>query len=372
MQKTGFGRDLDLRLETAEVVARMEGFLGRPFTDKECSLGLLSFLVWFAQAEELRRARHPYFEKYVGAVNDSARAAGIEFVTDGLATSGVVEAVTQHFPRFNPTVEARLAIETVRPGGPGHDIWHDSLTRVMILTTRALAYAFCEGRLQAIRSALGEDLNSTIGLAETQIAGWLTPAPARLLRNRTMATVQAVESASSPPARGQSDGSGSGCFARGTAVHVPGGARPIEELHVGDRVVAFNPSSGEPCTRHIRGVRRVDDALVVRLITTLATLDCTPDHHLEGSRGRVAVGSLRPGDLLRAISGPATVISIQRLHERSSAFNLYVEDVSTFLPAGLIAHSHARLGPLRAMLEHTRYATEQRGSAIWGLLPAWG
>ena len=183
---------LYMKLEAAETVKQMQPFVGREFTEKESTLAMLSFLVWYAQAEELRRANHPYFEQYVGAPNVSARGAGIEFMTDGLATPGVVEAVKEHFPRFDPKMEAPLAETPTHAGDAGYDAWQDSLTRVMIITTRALAYSFCNGGLENTRTALANGLEPTLDMAEELVAEWLTPAPARLLRKRTMATVKSL------------------------------------------------------------------------------------------------------------------------------------------------------------------------------------
>lgn len=181
---------LYMKFEAAQAVKQMQPFVGREFTEQEVSLALLSFLVWYAQAEVLRQAKHPYFEQYVGAPNVSARGAGIEFMTDGLATPGVVEAVKKHFPRFDPEIETPLAETPTRAGAPGHEAWDNSLTRVMILTTRALTYSFCNGGLENTRTALANGLEPTLDMAEALVAEWLTPAPARLLRKRTMATVR--------------------------------------------------------------------------------------------------------------------------------------------------------------------------------------
>ncbi|NUU17798.1 hypothetical protein HP550_11120, partial [Cellulomonas humilata] len=95
-----------------------------------------------------------------------------------------------------------------------------------------------------------------------------------------------------------------GCFVPGTPVRGQDGPVPIEQLVVGDKVVAQDPTTGLLTTEVViaTAVRTVPRVLDVRTGGEVVT--CSPEHPfwVEGT-GWCPAGALVPGDLLRTADG---------------------------------------------------------------------
>jgi hypothetical protein len=112
------------------------------------------------------------------------------------------------------------------------------------------------------------------------------------------------------------------CFPAGTAVATEHGAKPIEQVVVGDRVWAKDLRSGE---RHLRTVNGLFTKVADRILTITAggtSIDVTPQHPFwVPGRGWVETGSLKVGDPLESLRGGRPVIT--SITERSSATRVY-------------------------------------------------
>jgi hypothetical protein len=136
------------------------------------------------------------------------------------------------------------------------------------------------------------------------------------------------------------------CFVKGTRIRCPEGDRPIEDLAIGDAIVAFDVRDltcvvGKVAAIHRAMVREVRSivagSIVVRGVTRSHPF-------FEVSRGAfVEAETLRVGDPLLSADGPATITSIfaHELAEPSiEVFNLTVADAPpTFVADCVVVHN---------------------------------
>jgi len=128
-------------------------------------------------------------------------------------------------------------------------------------------------------------------------------------------------------------------FSGETKVVLPGGAtKPIEQMKVGDVVLATDPADGRtvpaPVTNLIvgNGSKHLVD-VGVGGSAGLAVVEATANHPfwVTDTETWVDAGKLRVGDHLRTVDGTdTTVLSIHAHDEVLTVFNLSVQDVHTF------------------------------------------
>jgi hypothetical protein len=146
-----------------------------------------------------------------------------------------------------------------------------------------------------------------------------------------------------PGAEGRWTLTGPACFARGTEITTPEGARPIETLRVGERVTSRDPETGE--------VREVEvRALVPRGTRPIRALELeggrvlhvTDEHPLFDARTRAfrEARALVAGDALLDADGHE--VAIVRVTPAGSApvYDLSVEAPHTFFAEGALAHNY--------------------------------
>jgi RHS repeat-associated protein len=131
---------------------------------------------------------------------------------------------------------------------------------------------------------------------------------------------------------------GCGCLEAGTLVATPEGARPIEEIAVGDFVLAMNEETGEIAPRRVTDLIRPE----AKPLYELRALDgagetemfyATDDHPWRiHDRGWVETVDLRSGDRIDTASDEDLVVTSLTLTERvERTYNLTVADWHTFL-----------------------------------------
>jgi hypothetical protein len=136
------------------------------------------------------------------------------------------------------------------------------------------------------------------------------------------------------------------CFDAGTPVWTMRGQVPIEQVHVGDLVVAQNEATGEISLRPVvRTFTRDGGPIVsVTLKTPVGTqvLDTTEEHpfFVEG-RGWTATQALQPGETVRSLSGPATVEAVSHGLRHTTVFNFEVEGLHDYHvgATGVLVHN---------------------------------
>ncbi|HVQ09342.1 MAG TPA: RHS repeat-associated core domain-containing protein [Allosphingosinicella sp.] len=129
-----------------------------------------------------------------------------------------------------------------------------------------------------------------------------------------------------------------GCLEAGTLVSTPNGLKRIEEVQVGDLVLAMNAETGEiaprPVTALIRPEAKPLYALSVRDIGAETEIfHATDDHPWRvQDRGWVETADLRPGDRIDTAGADDLVVtSLHRSTRVERTYNLTVADWHTFL-----------------------------------------
>ena len=145
------------------------------------------------------------------------------------------------------------------------------------------------------------------------------------------------------------------CFAAGTLVATPEGARAIESIRVGDNVLSRDDRTGETVSRPALQIFVTpDQALVeVRVHGDEAPILATPGH-LFSTRGRgwIAAEKLLPGEPLSLADGDGVVDEVRPHAAHATVYNFEVEETHTYF-----------VGARRALV-HNPTATDCSGSPI--------
>jgi hypothetical protein len=121
-----------------------------------------------------------------------------------------------------------------------------------------------------------------------------------------------------------------GCFAAGTIVWTSHGAVPIEQVKVGDLVLAKDEQSGELVFRLVTAEIVTRQAALLDLSLEQEGREIrlrTTDEHpfwVEG-RGWMRADALVPGSMVDTLGGPATVLALSFTGERTTVHNISVE-----------------------------------------------
>jgi RHS repeat-associated protein len=139
-----------------------------------------------------------------------------------------------------------------------------------------------------------------------------------------------------------------GCFVAGTLVMTPSGLRPIEDIEVGDLVMAWDEKSGRVEMRAVTHLIRPDPKLVWRLEARdadgeLEVFFATDDHPwLIQGLGWVETKSLRAGQVLTTADGRGmAVVEVAPTDRVERTYNLSVAGFQTFLLGedGAVVHN---------------------------------
>jgi len=134
----------------------------------------------------------------------------------------------------------------------------------------------------------------------------------------------------------------SACFGAGTPVRTLRGPKPIEEILVGDQVLAQNTKTGELGYRPVSAVRHNPPSTTLRIKVGDETIVATPIHRFwKAGSGWVMARDLNVGDRLRTVGGVTRVASITK-EKSQPVFNLdVVADRNFFVgQAAVLVHDH--------------------------------
>ena len=130
---------------------RHRDFIQRDFSEAEMALGFQSFCLWMISCHVLKsRGEELEFEFYFDNPNVSARGVAAEYSARVLGKGSVVGNIRKKFPSFDHTIESSMAADPVSPGAPEWKRWEHSLTRIVILLTRSIAYALVGDELNML------------------------------------------------------------------------------------------------------------------------------------------------------------------------------------------------------------------------------
>jgi hypothetical protein len=121
------------------------------------------------------------------------------------------------------------------------------------------------------------------------------------------------------------------CFAAGTLVWKQSGPTPIEQIRIGDMVLAQHPTTGELAYRPVTDATVSASAPVVRVKLPEEEFVATRGHRfwVEGA-GWLMAKELPAKSSLHALSGGLTVESVEPT-DAVDCFNLVVDDFHTFV-----------------------------------------
>ena len=142
----------------------------------------------------------------------------------------------------------------------------------------------------------------------------------------------------------------SACFAAGTVVHTIEGAREIETIHVGDRVLSQGTSSGQLVFQPVVAIYHNAPAQTLRIAIGGETIVATGIHRFwKAARGWTMARELKAGDHLRMIGGTATVQSVEP-GKPQPVYNLDVNENRDFFVGtkGLLVHDFSFVQPVAA------------------------
>ena len=138
---------------------------------------------------------------------------------------------------------------------------------------------------------------------------------------------------------GGGGGGGGGCFIAGTAITMADNTtKPIEEIKVGDMVLAFDEQTGEmkeDIVSHVFSYDKEDTYLVIN-----NHLRVTPVHGFLSKGEWLNIGDLKVGDTLTNTKGEDVPIErIDVIKETVDIYNFEVNPYHTYVANGLIVHN---------------------------------
>lgn len=151
------------------------------------------------------------------------------------------------------------------------------------------------------------------------------------------------------------------CLVAGTSIVTETGARSVESLEIGDRVLSQDPDSGELSFKPIIGKTIREKAKLHRLKTADDEIVCSQGHPFwVNGAGWIQTRSLEVGMPLHTVSGATEIAAIEPAGE-GSVYNIIVEGAHTYF-----------VGKNRAFLSHDVTPRKPTNALVPGLMPIWG
>ncbi|MBN2133603.1 MAG: Hint domain-containing protein [Sedimentisphaerales bacterium] len=138
------------------------------------------------------------------------------------------------------------------------------------------------------------------------------------------------------------------CFVAGTLIATPDGLKPIEDIKVGDLVLAADPETGENGAYRVAQTFKRDATALIDIEVGNKRITCTPEHPFwVPICGWVEAAKLQVGDSLCDVDGRE--LHVDRIAQRettASVFNIEVERVHTYYVTTLrvLVHNQCKAG----------------------------
>ena len=124
------------------------------------------------------------------------------------------------------------------------------------------------------------------------------------------------------------------CFKEGTLVATEDGLKPIEEIEVGDKVLAYDETTGEQAYKEVVRLFRNETDEWYHITANGEELVCTGGHpFFVKDKGFIFAKDLSVGDILRLSNGmlvPVSAIAIEKLEQSETTYNFEVADFHTY------------------------------------------
>ena len=228
--------------------------------------------------------------------------------------------------------------------------WHKVLIGVAVIATLAVVAAVCvatggAGACVAVSAcvgaikgaAIGAVTGAAIGAVQGGVQGYIEGGWDGVLQGMAKG---AIEGAADGFMTGAIMGGISGamnpsyCFVAGTKVLTETGHKAIEEIEVGDRVLAYDETTGKQDYKRVVQLFRNKCRRLVTIRTNGEEIECTEGHPFYvDSKGWVRAGELQLTDVLVLSNGDR--VSINGLDKRDlekeiTVYNFEVEDYHTY------------------------------------------
>jgi hypothetical protein len=134
---------------------------------------------------------------------------------------------------------------------------------------------------------------------------------------------------------------GDGCFVEGTLVAAASGFVPINEIELGDKVMAYDLENRKLKRQAITKLYRAESEKLLVLDFGIEPIRCTPQHRFFNGDW-VSASDLRPGDSVLCRDGHwQTLLSVNVENEHRPVFNLRVQQHSNYFvgSVGLLVHN---------------------------------
>lgn len=124
------------------------------------------------------------------------------------------------------------------------------------------------------------------------------------------------------------------CFKEGTLIATEDGLKPIEEIEVGDKVLAYDEATGEQAYKEVVRLFRNTTEEWYHITANGEELVCTGGHpFFVEDKGFIFAKDLSVGDILRLSDGvlvPISAISVEKLERPETTYNFEVADFHTY------------------------------------------
>lgn len=150
------------------------------------------------------------------------------------------------------------------------------------------------------------------------------------------------------------------CFAAGTPVVTEYGPKPIEEIRLGDRVLAQDVETGEIAFKPVFKTTVRPPVELVKITTKAAELVCTPGHPFwVNDHDWLYARELEPRMRFHSIMGGEEITAVEDAGRKEQAYNLIVADFHTYFAgdARVLSHDNTPRNPTDALVP--------------GLMPDW-
>ena len=140
------------------------------------------------------------------------------------------------------------------------------------------------------------------------------------------------------------------CFKEGTLVATEDGLKPIEEIEVGDKVLAYDEATGEQAYKEVVRLFRNTTEEWYHITANGEEFVCTGGHpFFVKDKGFIFAKDLSVGDILHLSDGALVAISaiaIEKLEKPEATYNFEVADFHTYYvgESEVLVHNRCQLG----------------------------
>ena len=160
------------------------------------------------------------------------------------------------------------------------------------------------------------------------------------------------------------------CFKEGTLIATEDGLKPIEEIEVGDKVLAYDEVTGEQAYKEVVRLFRNKTDEWYHVTANGEELVCTGGHpFFVKDKGFVSAKNLSVDDILRLSNGaliPVSAISVEKLENPETTYNFEVADFHTYYvgESEVLVHNMCERAAMRAAKRSENISMSQKPDEV--------